>query len=137
MCFCFVQYSICCLSALAGVSVGSIMDEITGQWQTLSLTDKEDQRLTLDSDEEEGGSILAALFLTSRIINMESVLRALKPLWRIGTSLKAWDMGQNRVMFIFRNEADAERVLVNGPWSFDKHMIIISRIDDNIPFSKA
>lgn len=113
------------------------MDEITGRWQTLSLTDKEDQRLTLDSDEEEGGSILAALFLTPRIINMESMLRALKPLWRIGTSLKDRDMGQNRVMFIFRNEADAEWVLVNGPWSFDKHMIIISRIDDNIPFSKA
>ena len=113
------------------------MDEITGQWQTLSLTEKEDLRLTLDSDDDEGGSILAALFLTPRIINMESVLRALKPLWRIGMGLKARDMGHNKVMFIFQNEADAERVLVNGPWSFDKHMIIISRMDDNIPFSKA
>ncbi len=84
------------------------MDEITGRWQTLSLTEKEDLRLTLDSDDDKGGSILAALFLTPRILNMESVLRALKPLWRIGMGLKARDMGHNKVMFIFQNEADAE-----------------------------
>ncbi|GMY13495.1 pentatricopeptide repeat-containing protein At1g08070, chloroplastic-like [Fagus crenata] len=30
------------------------MDEITGRWQTLSLTEKEDLRLTLDSDDDEG-----------------------------------------------------------------------------------
>jgi hypothetical protein len=87
-----------------------------------------------DADE---GSILAASFLTLRVINMESVLRALKPLWCTGLGLKARDMGHNKAMFVFPNEADAERVLINGPWSFDKHLIILSMIDDIIPFSQA
>lgn len=113
------------------------MDELTGQWQNLSLTEKEVQRIELEPDDEEGGSILVAQFLTLRIINIESVLRALKPLWRPGMQLTARDMGKNRVIFVFKNEADAERVMANGPWSFDKHLIILSRLDDTIPFAQA
>ena len=46
-------------------------------------------------------------------------------------------MGNNKALFIFQNEADAERVIVTGPWSFDKHLIILTRLDANIPFSQA
>jgi hypothetical protein len=66
---------------------------------------------------------------------MESVLRALKPLWRPVRELKARDMGDNKAMFMFRDEVDLERVLANGPWSFDRHLVILTRIDDTIPFS--
>uniref|UniRef100_A0A2N9FNQ8 Reverse transcriptase domain-containing protein n=1 Tax=Fagus sylvatica TaxID=28930 RepID=A0A2N9FNQ8_FAGSY len=68
---------------------------------------------------------------------MHLSLTALKPLWRPGPGFKARDMGNNKAMFVFQNEADAERVLINGPWSFDKHLIILSRLDDTVPFSKA
>jgi hypothetical protein len=47
------------------------------------------------------------------------------------------DMGNNTAMFMFQNDADAERVIVTGPWSFDKHLIILTRMDASIPFSKA
>uniref|UniRef100_A0A2N9HCL8 Reverse transcriptase domain-containing protein n=1 Tax=Fagus sylvatica TaxID=28930 RepID=A0A2N9HCL8_FAGSY len=113
------------------------MDEITGRWQDLALTEKEGSLIVLTPEEEDEGSILAAWFLTPRMINMESVLRALKPLWRPGSGFKARDMGNNKAMFVFQNDADAERVLINGPRSFDKHLIILSRLDDTVPFSKA
>lgn len=113
------------------------MEELTGYWQSLSLTDKEDQRIVMQTEDSDGGSIVAAKFLTKRVINVESVLRALKPLWRTGMDFKTRDMGKNKVMLIFQDDADAERVIVNGPWSFDKHLIILSRVDDNTPFSKA
>uniref|UniRef100_A0A2N9FDP4 Reverse transcriptase domain-containing protein n=1 Tax=Fagus sylvatica TaxID=28930 RepID=A0A2N9FDP4_FAGSY len=74
------------------------MEDLTGKWQNLSLTDKEDQRVILDSGDDGEGSILAASFLTPRVINMDSVLRALKPLWRAGRDLKARDMGNNKAM---------------------------------------
>ena len=113
------------------------MEEITGRWQDLSLTEKEGSLVVLSPEEADEGSILVAWFLTPRMINMESVLRALKPLWRPGPGFKARDMGNNKAMFVFQNEADAERVIINGPWSFDKHLIILSRLDDSVPFSKA
>ena len=33
-------------------------------------------------------------------------------------------MGDHKLLFIFDNESDAERVLQNEPWSFDKHLIV-------------
>uniref|UniRef100_A0A2N9HN71 Reverse transcriptase domain-containing protein n=1 Tax=Fagus sylvatica TaxID=28930 RepID=A0A2N9HN71_FAGSY len=68
------------------------MEEITGRWQDLSLTEKEGSLIVLTPEEADDGSMLAAWFLTPRMINMESVLRALKPLWRPGTGFKARDM---------------------------------------------
>ena len=46
-------------------------------------------------------------------------------------------MGENRAMFIFQDEVDLERVLANGPWSFDRHLVLLTRIDDTIPFSST
>ena len=40
-------------------------------------------------------------------------------------------MGENRVLFTFRDEIDMERVIANGPWSFDKFLIILQRIEDD------
>ena len=65
------------------------MEDLTGRWQTLSLIDKEEQRVVLESEDDVERSILAASFLTPRFINMDSVLRALTPLWRVGRDLKA------------------------------------------------
>jgi hypothetical protein len=111
------------------------MDDLTRNWKNLSLTDKEDRRIVVTTEAENGEYILAASFLTKRVINMESVLRALKPLWRPVKELKARDMGDNKAILIFRDEVDLERVLANGPWSFDKHIVILTRIDDTTPFS--
>jgi hypothetical protein len=111
------------------------MEDLTGRWQNLSLTNKEEQSVVLESKDDAEGSILVASFLTPRFINMDFVLRALTPLWQVGRDLKARDMGNNKALFIFKNEVDADRVIVTGSWPFDKHLIILTRLDANIPFS--
>jgi hypothetical protein len=63
--------------------------------------------------------------LTKRVVNIEAVLRTLKPLWRSAHGLTGRDMGSNRVMFLFTDTVDMERVLANGPWSFDKYLILL------------
>ena len=78
---------------------------------------------------------MAAKFLTKRVVNLEAVLRTLKPLWRLVHGLMGQDIGNNRMMFLFTNKVDMERVLANGPWSFDKYLILLKRIDDDQSFS--
>ena len=62
---------------------------------------------------------------------MEAVVRTLTPLWRAKQGFTAKYMGENRVLFTFRDEIDMERVIANGPWSFDKFLIILQRIEDD------
>jgi hypothetical protein len=92
--------------------------------------DKEDCRIVVTSEDDNGVCILAAKFLTKRVIDMEAVQRALKPVWRPVGALTARDMGDNKAMFIFHVEVDLEHVLANGPWSFDRHLVLLTRIDD-------
>lgn len=44
-------------------------------------------------------------------------------------------MGENRFFFEFNNEYDLERVLEHEPWTYDKHLVIMERVVDNVPIS--
>lgn len=44
-------------------------------------------------------------------------------------------MGDNKLFFYFDDENDLERVLEHEPWSYDKHLVIMERVVENIPIS--
>ena len=64
-------------------------------------------------------------------------MRMLRLLWRAKGGLKGRDMGNNRVMFLFVNTVEMEWVIANGPWSFEKFLILLKRVDDDSSFSKV
>lgn len=43
--------------------------------------------------------------------------------------------GGNKLFFDFDDENDLERVLEHEPWSYDKHLVIMERVVENIPIS--
>ncbi|GMY19555.1 hypothetical protein FCV25MIE_14794 [Fagus crenata] len=103
----------------------------------MSLTAKEDLRVELSGEHGVTGGVLAAMFLTKHIINIEAVMRTLRSLWWAKGSLQGCNMGNNRVMFLFVNTVGMEWVIANGPWSFDKFLILLKRVDDDSSFSKV
>ena len=111
------------------------MEEITKLCDCMPLTAKEGGRVDLSDSLEDSGGLLAAKFLTKRVVNLEAIMRTLKPIWWSVQGFTGRDMGNNRVMFRFTDAADMERVLVNGPWSFDKYLILLKRIEDDQSFS--
>jgi hypothetical protein len=46
-------------------------------------------------------------------------------------------MGENWVLLNFEDEINMERVITNGPWSFDKFFILLQRIEDDSLFSQV
>ena len=38
-------------------------------------------------------------------------------------------MNENRLVFVFEDEADRERVMMGEPWAYDKYLIILQRIE--------
>ena len=113
------------------------MEEITSLWDRFSLTTKEETRVDLSGEPGAVDGVLAAKFCTTRIINIDAVMRTLKPLWRAARGLKGRNMGDNRVMFLFENTVEMEWVMANGPWSFDKLLILLKRIEDDGSFSSV
>jgi hypothetical protein len=113
------------------------MDELTDLWDRLSLKTKEECHVDLSGDARISCGILAVKFLTKRVLNIKAVLRTLRPLWRANSGFKGHDTGNNKVLFIFNDTMDMERVIANGPLSFDKFLILLKRIDDDESLSKV
>ena len=111
------------------------MDDILFDWKKLSLTEEEDTKLSLSKSKNTCSKefVLAAKFLTKRALNVEAVGRTFKPLWRAKKEFKVREVGDHILLFVFELESDAERVLVNEPWTFDKHVVLLQRFDGSIP----
>ena len=111
------------------------MEEILYDWKKLSLTDEEDVKLSLSRSKNlrRKEYILAAKFLTRRALNVEAIGSTFKPLWRAKKGFKVCEAGDHVLLFVFELEADAERVLANEPWTFDKHAVLLQRFDGSTP----
>ncbi len=51
-------------------------------------------------------------------------------LWRTDHGFTIRDMNENRLVFVFEDEADRERVMMGEPWAYDKYLIILQRIEE-------
>ena len=111
------------------------MESIEEKWKKLSLSDAEEIGVSCPKEDLPKKFILAAKFLTKRVINVESVARTFRPLWRSEKDVQLKDMGDHKIFFIFDDECDLNRVIEHEPWTYDKYLVIFERVVENIPIS--
>nr|POE66312.1 uncharacterized protein CFP56_75139 [Quercus suber] len=99
------------------------MDDITGKCASLSLNTKEAQTVSLAPDVVNNSRILVARLFTKRRVNVETLVRTLKSMWRPVQNFEVRDLGSNTVLIIFDDDAALMKILTQGPWSFDKYLI--------------
>ena len=69
------------------------------------------------------------------MLNIDSVARTFKPLWKTRHSFTIQDLGKNCLAFVFEDAMDLERVLVNKPWSFEKSLVVFQRLMEDGPIN--
>lgn len=106
-------------------------------WKKFSLSDKEGLNVDLANASQQSENILAAKFLTSRVLNMEAIARTFKPLWKTRHDFAVQDLGGNKVAFVFEDAMDLERVLVNEPWTYDKFLVVFQRVHGDGPIQDS
>ena len=109
------------------------MDSVLSDWNRFSLTEKEVPHITLNSGTKKQEHALAAKFLTKRMLNAEAIGRTFKPLWKSKRSFQVRDVGNHIMIFVFESEIDVEKVLMNEPWTFDKHLVLFKRYVSGLP----
>ena len=102
------------------------MDEVLSAWKKLSLTTEESTKLSLTKSKKlrRKEYILAAKFLTKHALNVDAIGRTFKPLWKARNEFNIREVGDRILLFVFELETDAECVLAQEPWSFDKHLVL-------------
>ena len=44
-------------------------------------------------------------------------------MWQSVMNFEVWDLGSNMVLIIFDDDADPQKIIAQGPWTFDKYVI--------------
>ena len=91
------------------------MEEITERYAGLHLSLKEDAEVIIQEPVPEEGLVLLGKFYTKRRVNLESVARVLKSVWKTEATFEVSDLGENKVMFLFQKKDDMDRVLFLSP----------------------
>lgn len=91
------------------------MDDLTKHWNCLSLSEREGYDICFKKDRYSKEHIIAARFLTRRALNMDAVARTFKPLWRANNGFTVSNEGSHRVLFVFDNKEDVDRILSSEP----------------------
>ena len=69
----------------------------------------------------EKSRVQVAKFFTKWRVNLEAITRTLKIMWGSRSRFDIRNLGINIVMLLFDDEDDPKRVLMRGPWSFNKY----------------
>ena len=48
-------------------------------------------------------------------------------MWRSGGAFEIRELGSNTALLLFDDEANVQRILLQGPWTFDKYLIGVFR----------
>ena len=111
------------------------MESLEGLWKKFSLLDEEETGVACPKKDAPENFILAAKFTTKRVVNVESVARTFRPLWRLERDVQIKDMGDNILSFNFEDECDLNRVIEHELWTYDKHLVVFEKVVENVPIS--
>ena len=121
----FSRFAVGCVLVNRGAMAG--LEEM---WARFSLSEEEERGADVDGQEETIIHRLAGKFFTKRVLNVDAVARTFKPLWKPIGELKIRDVGDNILLFEFKDILDMERVLEFEPWSYDKNLVVFQRAVD-------
>ena len=111
----------------------AIMEDLTWHWNCLSLSEREGDDLCFKKDRCLKEYIIAAQFLIKRALNMEAIAKTFKPLWRADNGFTVSKEGSHKVLFVFDNKEDVDRILSSEPWSFNKNLVVLERYERQTP----
>ena len=67
-------------------------------------------------------------FFAGQVLSMEAIARTFKLIWHTKKGFEVQDMGDHRVLFVFIEDFDVDKVLVGEPWFFNKNLAALKRV---------
>lgn len=55
-------------------------------------------------------------------------------MWRAKKGFKIQNIGDHELHFSFETKEDVDKILGSEPWSFDKHLVVMQRYENDKPF---
>lgn len=101
-------------------------------WKKTSFSKDEGVLNIVDEDdvvgEEPFQRSLAGKLWTETSFNTRAFKQTIVDAWRLKKLVEVQELGKNLFLFLFSTKRDLDNVLNSGPWSFDRHILVLKRI---------
>ncbi|GMP72848.1 hypothetical protein CsSME_00030745 [Camellia sinensis var. sinensis] len=103
----------------------------------LVLTEEEEAEVVVEDvhlqpTEAKAGLCLVGKLLTTRPFNFEALQTTLTAVWRASKGIKFKTLGDNLFLIQFGHIVDKKRVRLNGPWNFDKQLVMLKEFNGDL-----
>ncbi|GMP31149.1 hypothetical protein CsSME_00005483 [Camellia sinensis var. sinensis] len=105
-------------------------DSINDLARRLVLTEEEEAEVVVDevhiqSTAAKAGLCLVGKLLTMCPFNKEALRSTLTLVWKASKGVVFKTLGDNLFLIQFGHVVDKRRMMLNGLWSFDKHLVML------------
>ncbi|XP_058740824.1 uncharacterized protein LOC131623919 [Vicia villosa] len=101
-------------------------------WKNIPLSKEEEEGVVAADDEISGDEIfqrtLAGKLWTDNNFNSRAFTSTMISAWKLKNPVETQELNKNLFLFRFSTKRDLETVLRNGPWSFDRNLLVLVRI---------
>ncbi|XP_050212651.1 uncharacterized protein At4g02000-like [Mercurialis annua] len=110
---------------------------IVKAWAQLKLTEEEQSAVNLEDVvdeiiEEKAELCVVGKLLTKKPYNLNHMRNSLASAWRLAKGFNLRDVGDNLFVCEFLSKVDKVRILREGPWHFDKQIILFEPLNGNM-----
>ncbi|XP_050229180.1 uncharacterized protein LOC126678321 [Mercurialis annua] len=111
--------------------------DIADMCAKLNLTENKDEAINLedvidDEIEQKADLSLVGKLLTKKPYNLNHMKNAFTSAWRLAKGFYIKEIGDNLFVCEFKSKNDRARILKDGPWHFDKQLIIFEPLCGNL-----
>lgn len=112
-------------------------EELSSMYEKLSLTIEESAKVAVDMEKLEdvrarGKKCLMVRLFTERHFNREAFKQTIRQIWQPTKSIKFWDLTPGLLLVEFDDQWDKARVLHDGPWAFDKQLVLTKEFEGHL-----
>jgi hypothetical protein len=99
------------------------------RWKDFNLSKDEEEGITAEEDvvcaDEIFRRTLVGKLWTESSYNVRAFKQTMTQAWRLKHPVDIQDLNKNMFLFHFCSKRHAKTVMRNGPWSFDRNLIIL------------
>lgn len=108
------------------------VSDLEKSWADMSLAEEEAGGLEAPVSDHASGSVtyseLVGRFLSDRPIKFEQMQQVMASVWRPMMGMRVLPVNDNLFLFQFPHPKDLQRVLDDGPWSFENHTFVCKQL---------
>ncbi|XP_019150791.1 PREDICTED: uncharacterized protein LOC109147640 [Ipomoea nil] len=121
-----------------------MVERLTQRWADIELKEEEEvgfepvgEDVGVVAEEEEQRWVCVGRFLTTKVVKLEYMRQVMASVWQPVWGMQVTEIQPVLFMFIFYDETDMQRVLDEGPWSFDNSTLVCRQVEAEAVLEQA